>query len=389
MLGSDLYKLEGIETVYGTELKSLVLLYREIIGQDAVATFLSLIFQEKTNFKELSYLLNCLNLSVTNFEAHLEALEKVSLVDSYQKDKQYIFELKKPLSYRNFIDHELYGRMLIRKVDQSYYQYLIQRNLYDHSDKTGYKLVNHKNDFEELADWDEAKEEEFRKVKTVNIESDHAIDSFFPIYDFMKGVSAFIFPISLRTLENLKEIALIADTYGISEERMRINLMNATTVTPAPAHLDINKLRNLCRKSKTEIRYSADNPYQIPCATFITNLQAGKELTPNDKRIIDKLVNEYHLKPEVINVLIEHCLKESGNKLISSYVYAIAANWYRNDIDSYQKALEEINTPLTTSKKKTRTKKQKEEVLPVYEASNDFDLSEDDIQKYLNNTRKD
>lgn len=384
MLGSDLYKIEGIETVYGTELKSLVLLYREIAGQEPIATFLSLIFQNKTDFKNLSYLLDCLNLTVTSFELHLEELEKVNLIDTYRKNDQYIFVLKKPLAYREFIDHELYGRLLLHKVSKEYYQFLIQRHIYDHSDKSGYTLINHQNNFESLASWDEENEKEFKSIKPIDITTEHSIESFFPVYDFMKEVSSLIFPLSLRTVENLKEIALLADTYGITKERMRINLMNATTVNPPK--FDVAKMRILCRNSKSEFRYESGNKYQVPCAIFIAKLQDGKELTAYDKRIIDQLVNNYHLKPEVINVLIEHSLQECDNKLISSYIYAVAANWYRNDVDTYQKALEELKGSAKAPKRNYA--KKKEEVLPVYDSSNNPTISDEEFKALLREAGK-
>ena len=269
-------------------------------------------------------------------------------------------------------------------MNQEYYQFLIQRHVYDHSDKTGYTLNKHKNDFEQLNTWTPEKEEQFKKVKPIAAENEQLIQSFFPIYDFMKTVSAMIFPIALRTVENLQTIAMLADTYGVSEDRMRINLMSATELDPP--HFDVNKMRNLCRNSKAEFRYNSDNKYQVPCATFMANLQAGKEVTAYDKRLLENLLENYHLKPEVINVLIEHSLQECDNKLISSYVQAVAANWYRNDVDTYQKALEQIKGS-PKADKKIRTKN-REEVLPVYDSSNNPELSNEEIMELLREAGK-
>ena len=80
MLGSDLYRLEGIITVYGSELKALALLYRELIGDQGVAFYLNLIFQDKVDFQPLNGLLHNLNLSLDQFEDNLHRLEEFGLV---------------------------------------------------------------------------------------------------------------------------------------------------------------------------------------------------------------------------------------------------------------------------------------------------------------------
>lgn len=386
MLGKDLYKIEGIETVYGAELKALVLLYAALLNKETIALYLQLIYQEKSDFKELGYLLNCLNLSLPVFESELQDLAGMQLVNIYQNKERYIFVLEKPLAYREFLDHELFGRLLLSRISREYYCFLSRPTLYDVADKSAYKRLTFGNNFAELHRWDALKEDAYQSIKSQSTKVTLPHDSLFPINDFMNSVSANIFPLALRTKENLQAIASLADIYGIGEAKMRINLMNATKVNPPT--FDLRKMRNLCRNSPLEPNLTADNSYRVPCALFITKLQNGKECTDSDKNVIDKLVNRYHLLPEVVNVLFEHVLKECDNRLIASYAYNLAADLYRNDIDDWQKALDFFNEHERKIKAAALKGKGRKEVLPVYDNKNNPTIGEEVLAKYRSKAKK-
>lgn len=378
MLGNDLYKIEGINDISSSELKALILLYKEIIGNDAICLFISFIYQTKTDFNNLSTLLNNLNISLDNFEALCHLLERVDLLATYNKLNQYIFVLKKPLAYENFFNHSIFGRLLLKKVNHEYFCYLKSLSIVNGIDKSDYQDISVKERFSELDNWTLNNEDDFN-VHIPKKDCIKKIDSYFDVERFLKSISNSLFPHSLRTYENLSELARLADTYSIKEDDMRRFLKDAISLNPLK--FDLNKLNYLCKYNKNNnyVAYE-DNKYQTPCTTFLLKLKNGKELVPYDLNIIDNLIHKYHLKPEVVNVLLEYSLKACDNQLLTKFIYAIAANWYNNDIQNYTQALAQLDK---VKNYKSDRRSIKKDVLPVYDSSNNIEFSNDDIAKYL------
>lgn len=379
MLGNDLYKLEGISEIGASELKALVLLYKEIISGDVVVLYLSLLYQRKGDFEKLSNLLANLNMSVTEYENKKAKLEKMDLLVTYQKNNQYVFVLNKPLAYEEFFKHTIFGRLLLKKVNQAYFYYLKSLTIINGIDKSSYINISTKAKFDELNDWSKNLEDDYNVIIPKKDFDYKKIDSYFNIEKFMKNISNVLFPYSLRTYENLNEIAKLADTYSINEDEMRIFLKDAIELKPL--NFNTKKLNYLCRNKRQSYRDSDKSEgYQIPCTSFLLRLKGGKELVPYDLNIIDTLIHKYHLKPEVVNVLLEYSLKTCDNQLLTKFIYSIAANWYNNDVDNYEKALAQLNKAKVSENKKIYHKK---DILPVYDSSNNIEVSNDDIKKYL------
>lgn len=74
----------------------------------------------------------------------------------------------------------------------------------------------------------------------------------------------------------------------------------------------------------------------------LQNLQHGVEVSRSDKYLIEALISDFKMKPEVVNVLIEYVLKMKNQQFPKAYVEKVASTWVRLEIDTSEKALAHI-----------------------------------------------
>ncbi len=125
-----------------------------------------------------------------------------------------------------------------------------------------------------------------------------------------------------------------------------------------------------------EYRKLEDGNYDVPCLTYLMSFQNGKEVTRYDRQIIYKLSNEYHLRAPVINVLLEHSLKNCDNRLLENYIYPVASDLHRNDISTAKAALERLD--------RYKGRRANNDVLPSYDSSSNPELDEERLRELLN-----
>lgn len=375
MLGSDLYRLEGIITVYGSELKALSLLYRELIGDSCVSFYLNLIFQDKTDFQPFNQLLHSLNLSLDQFESRLHRLEEFGLAVTYNRSDRYIIVLNKPLAYHDFIDHDIFGRLLIKKVDRAYYEFLKRGQISSQSDKSGFQNVSQTIDYSLLDSWSSDLEIKYNELRPrQNDKAD--FDSSFDIRGFMRSIKNASFPQSLRTYDNLNKIAMAADTYALNKSDLRKFVIRSTDFEPVAFHYD--RFLSLCRNANIE--HYQGTGYQMPCTAFLLNLQDGKEPSYNDKLLMERLRLEYNLKSEVINYLLEYAFFRCSRQLIPSFIYTVASNLKRNDISSADEAKEFLSSYVKDKKVQSRSAS-----LPDYDEIDNsrIQISDEEYEQYF------
>lgn len=374
MLGKDLYKIEVDVEITSEKLKSLVFFYEPLIGNDALYLYEYLVFRgNSVTFKELNDLLYFLNISVDRFEKTIEKLNKYRLVKTLNKGNTYIFVLANPLTRKEFIKNDIFVRDFILKTSGQHYQELIS-GFYELDKHPDYVDVSAKLDVKELENWSK-EDETYLKAKPTNT---YSFDTIFDIGYFLKDISSMLFPLKFRTEKNLKEIATLADLYNISYDQMRSIIQKSCK--PNEDGFDLKILRYLCMNARTSYYEIDAGNYNVPCQNFLMNLQEGKEVTEYDKKILYKLSNEYHLRTSVINVLIEYCLNNSDNRLIENYIYPIASDFHRNNVNDYKTALERLGKPYNKKVVKAKT--------PTYDTSKNKDLSDEELERALNKLKK-
>lgn len=340
MLGNDKFKVECKVDLSSERFKSLVLFYLPLIGQNALALYENFLVKGPTaSFYEISDILNTLFYSIDTFEESLKKLNEFRLLITYRykEEDKYLFVLKEPLTREEFIKNEVFVRYFILKTSGPYYQYLIadlySENNYQNLDNISYSLNP-----DVLNLWSQD-DESYLKQKNLILEN---YDSLFDMKAFIAGCSENMFPLKYRTPENIKEVGMLADLYNISEDQMRVFF---SQMLKDNKPFDLNFLRKKCEMSRSEYKKIAENKYDVPCELFMMNMAQGIEISSYDKKILYKLANDYKLKIEVINVLIEYALNTCDNQLFETFINPIAANFKRNNIDTVEKAKEMLNKP--------------------------------------------
>lgn len=376
MLGKDLFKVESNVELSSERFKSLVLFYGPLIGPDALYLYEFLTVKESNySFEEISKILNSLLISIDRFEENLGKLNQYKLVKTFKaKDKDYyVLVLNNPLTFEEFINDDILVRDFILKTSGEYYQSLLS-NVRDRINLKNYEDVSKKLDPNILSNWSQ-KNESF--LKPINNNVDYDFSTFFNVNDFLKDVSFNLLPLKYRINENLKEMATLADLYNISFDKMRTFLPKVAKSDSDS--FDLNYLRYLCENAVPEYRTINKGDYNIPCELFLMNKQDGKEVTKNDKKIIYNLSHDYHLTPSVINVLLEHALENCNNSLIEKYLYSIASDLHRNN----------VNDPLSAYNRLHKYEsKSKNTIKPVYSTENNPNFDEELYNEIMKNRGK-
>lgn len=371
MLGSNLFKIESSFELSSERLKSLVFFYEPIIGEKALFVYEYCTLKNPSiGFSELNDLLSTINISIDEFEHILSKLNEVKLLKTLNKENKYIFVFSNPEKIKNFIKDDLLVRSLINKTSVSYYQKLISDVLVEdkHSE---YQDVSATMELPVLDKKDNPNESYIVKK-----DESYNFNTYFDINVFLKDISKNLLPMSFRSKENLYEVANLADLYNISYDQMRQfipRVFNNETNT-----FDSKLLAYLCMKAKCDYKKVENDNYNVPCKLYLMSLQEGKEVSEYDNRILYKLANDYHLAIPVINVVLEHALKNCDNRLIEKYVYALASDLHRNNINSSSQALIRLDK-YNGSLSKTNSKAK-----PIsYDTSKNNNLSNEELDALL------
>ncbi len=370
MIGKDLYKAEINAELSGEKLKSLVFFYGPLIGNDALILYEYMVLQgTQYGFNEINDLLTSINISIDDFEFYCIKLNEYRLMKTLKQANRYIFVFNNPLEIRQFIRDDILVRDFILKTSGEHYRKLTA-DIYTHGDHSGFEDVSSTLSLDTLQDW-KKEDEAYLQMKP---EKAYDFKTFFDVNVFLKDISANLLPMRFRTKENMEQMAVLADLYNISYDKMRTFLPKV--VRTGSNEFDLRELRYQCMNARGEYRKIGADQYEVPCVSFLMSLQDGKEVTDYDKKIIFRLSERYHLSPPVINVLLEHGLRNCDNALIENYLYPIASDLHRNDIQTSQQAKERLARPYGK-------KKESIDSIPTYDTSANRTLSESEEEKLL------
>ncbi|MDO4521455.1 MAG: DnaD domain protein, partial [Erysipelotrichaceae bacterium] len=153
---------------------------------------------------------------------------------------------------------------------------------------------------------------------------------------FIASTSALVYPVELRTQENLATIGKLATIYGLSANQMRILVSKCVNLKTMEFNSD--KLRILASRTEGTQKASSD-VYSLSPVSFLQAKQNGAEVTMTDKRMIEHLSMDMHFSNEVINVMLEYILSVSANRLNPRFVDMVAGEWARDGIETKEQAL--------------------------------------------------
>jgi len=358
-----LLQIESFSSALDTA--SLFLVYQKLCGSQAIGLYGLLVHLNVPPSFTHGQLAQLLGITQDQLIDAFEALEQVSLMESYHHslNDAYLYVVKSPLKMAEVLNHPVLGRAYLQMVGDVHYEMIKKRYSPTKPTKDGFESISKPFETQRLKQFDPQNEVHFEN-QVISLTGLR-----FDVLELKRRCSELVFPQSLRTIENLKLIEELGSVYGITVTKMIQILgecINISTVV-----LDTEKLENLMRRVKEPVEMPKD-PYLSEPIQFLRWIQEGKEPTDTEKRLISSLVREQRLNPEVVNVLIKHALDSSNQSLKKSYVETIAASWSRLKITTKDQALAHIQG---LSKK---TEKGRKEPIPEYKNNTD-PMSENEL----------
>lgn len=335
-----------IEHLSSEQRQSLNLLYGPLIGKNSICLYEFLGSIQNSVELEDVYLL--LNINASQFDIARNHLEQYHLIETYVHEADMLILLYAPLLPDSFLCHETYSRLYLASVGAKCFDKVKAMLYKDKMVSSSYTKVESPLDVSILDAWNESKEIAYEKVKpTIKQKYD------FDFATLFKGMDR-IFPVRLRTTENLDRIAEMAKIYGIDAKDMRKYVQRSTN--PSTHVFDLEKLKDMVMRNRKVMEVSKD-PYKMSPVKFLQNKQNGIPVVKSDQALIERLCKEFQFPIEVVNTLIEYTLRQTNQQFSRNYVEKVAASWVRLGVDSRKKALEIINQNPVENKKEKKEEK--------------------------------
>lgn len=331
-----------IEHLSSEQRQSLNLLYGPLMGKNSICLYEFL--GSIQNLVELEDVYLLLNMNASQFDIARNRLEQYHLIETYVHEGDMLILLYAPLLPDSFLCHETYSRLYLASVGAKCFDKVKAMLYKDKTVSSSYTKVESPLDVSILDSWNESKEIAFEKVKpTIKQKYD------FDFATLFKGMDR-IFPVRLRTSENLARIAEMAKIYGIDAKDMRKYVQRSTN--PSTHVFDLEKLKDMVMRNRKVMEVSKD-PYKMSPVKFLQNKQNGIPVVKSDQALIERLCKEFQFPIEVVNTLIEYTLQQTNQQFSRNYVEKVAASWVRLGVDSRKKALDIINqSPLENKRDK-------------------------------------
>lgn len=369
---------------------SFQMLYQPLIGKEAACLYevLYAVAIMNAKIKNHRILPELTGQSIELIEKNRVILEQYLLMKTFYNGvtNKYIYQILMPKKGNEFLAHEVFGRMYLNAMGKQVYEFNKLTFSYTYEDKEDY--VDCTIPFENILEdtWNEKLEESFEKMKP----EDTFLNDDVPInfnYDlFLSTTSHMVFPANERNSKNLKLIGELATIYGIGIKDMR--QIVGQSIDLKTSRLNVAILKEKARTKKVIFTPSSKPLHELSPIEFLKQKQHGIDVSKTDRLLIETLLKQFKLKPDVVNALIEYVLKTNNQNLRKNYVEKIAGTWVRLQIDTYEKALAHIEK-LEKKDKKTKDKQLPDWVIedePQVLVEETFD--EDELRKELDNMRR-
>lgn len=339
--GKDSLRINVSDFLSMLEQKSLLSMYQPIMGANATLLYLTLVNEGNAlqNILTHEYLCEIMNINILDLEKARKTLEEFKLVTTYYKHENnqdsYIYNLNKPLVPSEFIKNNNFVSLLVKVLEYKQFELLLSKVLDNVYNTNNYEDISKQMDYDDNSN---------RKVENLKLNIvkpkqgfTNAKDYEFDFDMFFKKITTLVFPIELRTNENLELIGKLGDLYGVSVDDMVIAVgksVDIQTMTFNGGMLRSSVSRYMDDSINTEDVYLS-NPL-----AFLKNKQNGIKVTNADKALLEYLAVDLKLKNEVINVLIEYVLKINNNSIPFKFVEKIAGEWVRENITTKKQAMD-------------------------------------------------
>ncbi len=370
LLPADTFIVINNTTLKDDDRLLISMLYQPIIGGLAVNlyfTFWSFLDKHKLMSLEWTHhhLMASMRFDLESIRQAREALEAIGLIKTYVKKgsvNNYLYELYSPVPPYEFFSNPILNTVLYNNVGKVEYERLVEYfkkpkiNLDDYTDITCaftdvFKPVTELPVETLSAD---IKRHSYRNLELVSkINLDNILskipEEILNPRGITNDIKEFIYKLSfIYNLDDFNTEELIRNSVNdqrkIDKELLQQNCRNyfrfendgklpSLAYKHQPEYLRKN-IQGLSKRDKMIYTFETTTPADFLCAKNNTGT-----MTKNDKDILTYLLIELNLNPGVVNVLIDYVLKINNNKLVKSFVEAIAIQWKRSNIETVEEAM--------------------------------------------------
>ena len=365
LLPADQYVVINKSILTDKERKNVISLYEPIIGYAAVSFYLTL-WRDLDRLELVSmdythhHLMSILKSDLETIKKARVSLEAVGLIKTYFKQGEinsYVYELYSPMSPKEFFAHPMFSVVLYNNLGKFEYEYLKSEFQEYRFDLKEYEDISSSLDTTYKASSDITFEAIGKKENALTLQDQ--VDFDLLLTSFPKGVlNERNFTKKLKELINNLCFTYNLDTHAIQEllrqvinekgyidkEALRKNARRfyqyhnsgklPTLMYQAQPEYLKSPEGNHTKRGKIIAVFENTTPYD-----FLRSKYKGNKPGNRDLRLIENLLQDYKLKPAVVNVLIDYVLKKNNNNLTASFVETIAGQWARLSIETAEDAM--------------------------------------------------
>lgn len=361
--------------------KVLVLLYQPLIGLNAHSIYLTLyhLINQQTyssNQHKFIFLYDLLNVKPNICKTAISRLEAIGLVETYQQENHYLFQLKSPLTAKQFLSDTILGKFLSSEVGDKMYEIIVDNFSVEKIELDNFKKITKNfDDIYQINTVNFKDNNTYLGRKTnlgVNIETMIDYEQFVqmlptrlkkPVLLSWKTQEhiqklAFVYQFSLEDLVTIyQQAALSNGQIELEQLNRQAKIYYQSNQTAEP--IVVSKTEN---KKDQSIHYLQTTPPLRIIQNYAKNDYQGMALDT-----VMKLIERSRLEPGVINALVLHILKRKEGVLPNiNYLEKVLETWLKNGINNTNAAYEFIVSVDNQVKKETKVKKEQPEWLVEY-----------------------
>lgn len=397
VLPADTFIVCNKTVLNDSDRKNIMLLYQPIIGSQAISLYYTLwSYLDKTelisNEWTHHHILKNMMISTGEFFDSKVKLEAIGLLKTYVKKgdiNNYIYELYSPLSASEFINNPLLSTALFNELGKLEYERILNYfkmpriNLKEYEDITSkfsdvFEFTNVS--FTDNLIYD-IKKSNYRKLEIISKIDINTIlslisDDLLNKKSITKETKDFIYKISFiynYNNDNMVELIRnsISEKHTIDKKLLQENAskyykydnmgkLPSIIYKNQPEYLRKENL-DTSNKSKMIHLFETTSPYD-----FINSKYKTGNPTSSDLSIISYLLIDLNLKPGVVNVLIDYVLKINNNKLIKSFVEAVAGQWSKSGVETVEDAMKIAEEEYRKKKNVSKREVKKVSIVPEW-----------------------
>lgn len=358
---SDTFVVSGEGFCSSIDYQVLTLLYQPIIGHSAYTlylTFMNMMDRQSLISEEYLHadLESLLNRKLDLIELDRFKLEAIGLLVTFYAGDSFTYEIKLPLSPRGFVNDGILGQYLISSITKKRFKKILKIfKITPPNKKQKYNVSKAFNEvFQAIRNQDNVYE-----TNLISGEKNRFIS--LSQYDFNWRMFRESLPNDLVDMENLTEaikrkVESLSYVYGLDELNMKDVLIKSLDENNNVNIVNLSKNARYEYESepKQEVEHKpAEKPVNRNTSTdpieyfkTVSPIQLLEEMgdglvSSADLRIVERLIEEVGLEPQVVNVLLAYIARMKDGVLPGyAYFQKVGQSWKRNQITTVEIAMD-------------------------------------------------